>query len=173
MKKFLLIFLTPLIFLSCGEKEKVEIVQEGQIAENVYMYEAYKGDLKWILKSEKSIMQENVAILTEPLVKFYENKEISSTFRAIEGHFYFDKSLIVLKNNVRIRSFTDNTKVRTSILNYSLKDEFIWTDEDVYITRGESTVKGTSLKATADLSEVEIENQESYVPKSLEKEFDK
>ncbi|MBT3955366.1 MAG: LPS export ABC transporter periplasmic protein LptC [Elusimicrobiaceae bacterium] len=171
MKKLFLIPLISFALLSCGEKEKIQAVKEGQIAEDVYMYEAYKGDLKWILESEQSIMQENVAYLTNPIVKFYENKEVSSTFRAVEGEFYFAKNLIVLKNNVRIHSFKDNTKVRTTILNYNLEDEFIWTDENVYITRGDGNIKGTSLKAKADLSEIEIENQESYVPKSAEQDF--
>ncbi|MCL2888073.1 MAG: LPS export ABC transporter periplasmic protein LptC [Elusimicrobia bacterium] len=165
-----LIFLLPFFLLACGGPSAPEGDEEPgvQTAESAVIYEAQSGQHTWILnvKTAKFYEDKDTAFLTEPQLQFRDGDKNMSSISGDTGTASLKDGTIVLEGNVYGKSVTQNAELKTTILNYDIKNKKIWTDETVYVKRGGVVVRAKGLRANGDLSEVEFKGQTTTIPQN-------
>jgi len=168
MKK--LIFLLPVFLLACGGPSAPEGDEEPgvQTAESAVIYEAQGGQHTWILnvKTAKFYEGKDTAFLTEPQLQFRDGGKNMSVISGDAGTASMTDGSIVLTGNVVGKSPAQNAELRTSVLNYDIKNKKIWTDETVFVKRNGVTVRAKGLRANGDFSEIEFKGQTTTIPQN-------
>jgi len=98
-----------------------------------------------------------------PVMHFYEAGRVSSIIKAKSGQFEPSKKSAILSANVSVDAKKDGMLLKTEKLYYSSEKGKIWTDEKVTLFRGKTVIKGKGFTANPDLSEIEIEHQETKI----------
>ncbi|MDR0291445.1 MAG: LPS export ABC transporter periplasmic protein LptC [Elusimicrobium sp.] len=172
MKK--LILLTVVFLSACGGPSAPEGDEESgvQTAETAVIYEAQGGLHTWILnvKTAKFYEGDETAFLTEPQLQFRDGTKNMSSITADAGTASMKDNSIVLQGNVYGKSAARNAELKTTVLNYDIKNKKIWTDETVYVRRNGVTVRAKGLRANGDFSEIEFKGQTTTIPEN-EKDF--
>ncbi len=170
MKHFYL-FCTIALLCSCGGKNKSPDAPKGpsQQAYGVIISESQMGTSEWLLTTKQAEFfdEEQYVELVKPSLLFNKQGKQDSTVKADEGVYDMLKSLITLKGNVVGVSINEGATIKAKQAYYDVTRKVIWTDSDVSVTRGGVTVKGKGVKASSDLSEIEIIKQETRLPAEL------
>jgi LPS export ABC transporter protein LptC len=120
-------------------------------------------DRKWVLDSELARMDEKKGItyFTAPHIKFYTAGAVSSVITSRSGFMQMRKKAAELTGDVHVNSQTDGMLLLTTRLYYSSARGKIWTEEPVTIYKEKTIITGKGFTANPDLSEIEIEHQET------------
>ena len=131
-----------------------------QTIENFVVTETKDGKIKTVLNSDIAVIKEseNVAFLTKPVVKFYDDGKYSATLTARTGQISLDT------NNVRTIGectvVTANGEVlETKDVNYDHIKERVSSDSDIKITKGKDVIYGKGFESDTKLNNIIIKNQ--------------
>lgn len=162
---------TLVLLCACGGKKDTTDVAQGpsQQAYGVIISQSEMGTSEWLLttKQAKFFDDEQYVDLVKPSLIFNKKGQQDSTVKADEGVYDMLKSLITLNGNVVGVSLNEGATIKAKKAYYDVTRKIIWTDTDVSVTRGGVTVKGKGVKASSDLSEIEIIKQETRLPAEL------
>lgn len=100
-------------------------------------------------------------VFSSPVMQFYDANKVSSVIKARSGLLEPSKKSAVLSIDVSVDAKKDGMLLKTEKLYYSSAKGKIWTDEKVTLFRGKTVIKGRGFTANPDLSEIEIEHQET------------
>ncbi|GHT54722.1 hypothetical protein AGMMS50233_03440 [Endomicrobiia bacterium] len=167
---YTLITLTASLFFGC--KSEKTVVEETpsvskQTIKKVFVTQTEKGKIKFTVESESVVINEseNIAYLKLPVVKFYDDK----------GKLTL--SFVMKKAEVNILTYdingigectidsVNNGNIQTSDLFYNAKEELLYGDHDVTITRPGETVSGKSFKYDVKLDKMIIKDQRTAIEK--------
>ena len=120
---------------------------------------------KWRLDAPTASMEdfEGRMVFSSPVMYFYDENKISSVIKAQAGLLEPSKKSAVLSKNVSVDAKKDGMLLKTERLYYSSAKGKIWTNEKVTLFRGKTVIKGRGFTANPDLSEIEIEHQETKI----------
>lgn len=169
--KFEPVFLLAVILCIPGCSDYGEVPGKSpkltQTVTGLYMFEAQKGETRWILEAKKADIFENnsKADLTEPVIYFKEKGKTVSKLEAETGLLDLDTKNVELTRKVKVKSLKENIFLTTDKLNYSFDENKFFTDSYVKIKQSDAIVEGRGLKADSDLSEIVIYNQKTKLPK--------
>lgn len=161
MKKFL-----PLLFLSlagCSDAGVREAAPGVSLLKNFSMAEAASGALTWRLDADIGRLDEKKGLITfsAPRIKFYDRDKVSSEITARTGLLRMQEKSADLSDEVEVDAKKDGMRLRTTELYYSSARAKIWTEEPVTIYKGRTVISGRGFIANPDLSEIEIQHQET------------
>lgn len=161
MKKLALLLL-PLL-AACGETASHESLPGVSLLENFSMAEASQGASRWRLDADRARLDEKKGVITfsSPRLKFYDADKVSSEITSKTGSLKMQEKAATLNDEVEIRSLRDGMRLSTTKLYYSSARGKIWTEEPVTIHKGRTVIKGRGFTANPDLSEIEIQHQET------------
>ncbi|GHT09141.1 hypothetical protein AGMMS49532_06220 [Endomicrobiia bacterium] len=159
----IILFLSVFRFFICSAK-KTAIEETLPIAEQIIeeftITETHEGKLGMILKAESAIVNEseNIAHLKLPVIKFYDKGSYISTFVAESADINMDTYDIKGNGKCTVNS-ANNEYLQTESLIYNAKEELIYSNNNVKITRPSGTVCGTSFRSDTKLDKIVIKNQ--------------
>lgn len=161
MKK-LLPLLLPLL-AACGGDEAREALPGVSLLENFSMSEADRAGSRWRLDADKGRLDEKKGVITftSPRIKFYAAGKVSSEIAARTGSLKMTEKSAVLNDEVTVDSPKDGMRLVTDQLYYSSARAKIWTEDPVTIYKGRTVITGRGFTANPDLSEIEIQHQET------------
>ncbi|OGR75479.1 MAG: LPS export ABC transporter periplasmic protein LptC [Elusimicrobia bacterium GWC2_64_44] len=162
MKKLALILL-PLL-AACGGTDAREATLPGvSLLENFSMSEADRLGSRWRLDADKGRLDEKKGVITftSPRIRFYDAGKVSSEVTSRAGSLKMTEKSAVLSDEVVVTAVRDGMKLATTKLYYSSARAKIWTEEPVTIYKGRTVIKGRGFTANPDLSEIEIQRQET------------
>ena len=159
----LLPILLLLAFCACSGEESPGIQRGVSVFTGFSVSGTDAHAAKWRLDTPKATMEDldSRMFFVEPVMRFYENGAITTVIKAQAGQFEPARKSAVLSTNVEVDAKKDGMLLRTDKLYYSPKKGKIWTDEKVTLLRGKTVVTGKGFTANPDLSEIEIEHQET------------
>lgn len=148
---------------ACSGKEAREASPGISIIRGLSVSETDAACRKWALDSETARMDEKKGLIyfTSPHIKFYDNDAVSSEVTSKNGFLQMKEKAAELTGDVRVNSRTDGMRLETTRLFYSSARAKIWTEEPVTIYKERTVIKGRGFTANPDLSEIEIEHQET------------
>lgn len=156
-----LILLCVFLFSSCmrdfNYNRKSATVQT---IENFVITETQNGKIKTVLNSNIAIIKESeqVAFLTEPVVKFYDNGKYSATLTAKTGQISLDTNNVKALGECKV--VTANGEVlETKDANYDHVKEKVYSDSDIKITKGKDVIYGKGFESDTKLNNIVIKNQ--------------
>ncbi|MBI4350015.1 MAG: LPS export ABC transporter periplasmic protein LptC [Elusimicrobia bacterium] len=161
MKKLLPLFLLSLA--ACSEAGPREAEPGVSLLRNFSMAEASAGAFAWRLDADTGRLDEKrgVIIFSAPRVKFFEKDAVSSEITSRSGLLRMREKSAELAEEVEVDAKKDGMRLRTAKLYYSSARAKIWTEEPVTIYKGRTVIKGRGFTANPDLSEIEIQHQET------------
>lgn len=161
MKKSALLLLLPLA--ACGGTDAREALPGVSLLENFTMSEADGAGSRWRLDAEKGRLDEKKGVITftSPRIKFYDGDRVASEITSRTGSLKMTEKSAVLSDEVVVDSVKDGMKLATTKLYYSSARAKIWTEEPVTIHKGRTVITGRGFTANPDLSEIEIQRQET------------
>ncbi len=161
MKKLLPLFL--LLLSACADKAPREAAPGVSVLRNFSMAEAAAGALSWRLDADTGRLDEKrgVIIFSAPRVKFYDLDKVSSEITSRSGLLRMQEKSAELTDQVEVDAKKDGMRLTTAKLYYSSARAKIWTEEPVTIYKGRTVIKGRGFTANPDLSEIEIQHQET------------
>jgi LPS export ABC transporter protein LptC len=165
-------FALLLCLAACGGAgPAAEGAPPAQHAEDVIISESQMGEGKWLLTAKDADFHQadkgSYVAMRGPHIIFKTGGEAESSLTAREGHYDFDKNLIMLSGAVRGANAREGAELETEILFYDTQTLLIWTDAPVSLKRGGVAIKGGGLKASRDLSEIEIFKQKTSLPQNI------
>ena len=131
-----------------------------QTIENFVITETQNGKIKTVLNSNIAIIKESeqVAFLTEPVVKFYDNGKYSATLTAKTGQISLDTNNVKALGECKV--ITANGEVlETKDVNYDHIKEKVYSDSDIKITKGKDVIYGKGFESDTKLNNIVIKNQ--------------
>lgn len=161
MKKLALLLL-PLLG-ACAETAPHESLPGVSLLENFSMAETAQGASRWRLDADRGRLDEKKGVITfsSPRLKFYDADKVSSEITSKTGSLKMQEKAATLNEEVEIRSMRDGMRLSTTRLYYSSARGKIWTEEPVTIYKGRTVINGRGFTANPDLSEIEIQHQET------------
>ena len=158
--------LFPLLFLAfaaCARTDSRETAPGVSLLKNFSMAETVSGASHWRLDAETGRLDEKKGVITftAPRVKFYDRDMVSSEITARSGFLEMREKTAELTDEVEVDAKKDGMRLQTSKLYYSSARAKLWTEEPVTIHKGRTVIKGRGFTANPDLSEIEIQNQET------------
>ncbi len=123
------------------------------------------GQSRWRLESPAADMDEKAGLIrfTSPRVRFYDGDRLSSEISSRSGTLQMKSKEAVLTDDVAVNSVRDGMRLTTSRLFYSSARGKVWTDDPVTILKGRTVITGRGFTANPDLSQIQIEHQETRV----------
>ena len=157
--------LLPLLLAAACRKAPIAAQEPHQALSELSMSQTYRGRPSWDLTAATAVLKEseNVAVLAEPRMAFYEDGKLASRLTSLTGLVHTDTQDVRLSSSVVATSLADRTVLRTEELNYSSKRKKLLTDKDVLVKRPGGTLRGRGLEANPDLSEIRIFHQKSLI----------
>ena len=118
---------------------------------------------RWRLDSVNARMDEKRGLINFelPRVKFYDDDQVSSEITSRTGFLQMREKEAQLNDDVVVNARKDGMVLKTTKLFYSSARGKIWTEEPVTIYKERTVIKGRGFTANPDLSEIEIEHQET------------
>lgn len=163
------IAMVGLIFISCSKPEHEAGRSAGpdQILEGFEVNHTINGVLVWSLYSEHTNVfeEKKLAYADNPVIKFYEEGNLSSTMKSDKGVLHIDSSDIEAWDNVVIVSQKEASRLETERAYYKAEVDKIFSDEKVVFYREDSITTGTGMESNADLSSMIIKNQKVEILK--------
>lgn len=165
MRKILPLFL--LLAAGCGGGAAGTALPGVSLLERFTMAETSPDGARWSLEAAKGRMDEKNAVMTftSPRLKFYEAGKVSSAITSRTGSLKMQERSAVLSDEVEVDSRRDGMRLATSRLYYSSARGKIWTEEPLTIYKGKTVIQGRGFTANPDLSEIEIQHQETRLAK--------
>jgi LPS export ABC transporter protein LptC len=161
LKRFPLLLL-PLL-AACGAADTREALPGVSLLENFSMSEADPAGPRWRLDAKKGRLDEKNGLITftSPRIRFYDAGKVSSEINSRAGSLKMTEKSAVLSDEVVIKAIKDDMRLATTKLYYSSARGKIWTEEPVTIYKGRTIITGRGFTANPDLSEIEIQRQET------------
>jgi len=158
--------LLPLLLLAsaaCSGADSREAAPGISLLKNFSMAEAAAGASNWRLEAETGRLDEKKGVITfsAPRIKFYDRDRVSSEITSRTGSLRMQEKSAELTDEVEVNAKKDGMRLLTTKLYYSSARAKIWTEEPVTIYKGRTVIKGRGFIANPDLSEIEIQNQET------------
>lgn len=155
--------LLALFAAACGGGTAGTSLPGVSLMENFTMAETSPAGTRWSLNADKGRMDEKNGMMTftTPRVRFFEDGKIASTIAARTGSLKMKERSAVLNDSVEVDSERDGMRLTTAKLYYSSARGKIWTDEPLTIYKGKTVINGRGFTANPDLSEIEIQHQET------------
>ena len=161
MKRSFLFFLLGLA--ACSDNGSREAAPGISLLKDFSIAEAEEGTARWRLDSQTARMDEKAGMIyfDSPRVKFYDNDKVSSEITSLTGSLKMHKKAAELTDKVLVNAKKDGMILKTTKLFYSSARGKIWTEEPVTIYKGRTIITGRGFTANPDLSEIQIEHQET------------
>ena len=158
--------LAPLFLLAlaaCSGEQAREAAPGLSLLKDFSISETDKNLSSWRLDSVTAVMDEKRGVIhfTLPLIKFYDNDLVSSNITSKTGFLQMREKAAELTGDVVVNAKKDGMILKTTKLFYSSARGKIWTEEPVTIYKEMTVIKGRGFIANPDLSEIEIEHQET------------
>ena len=117
----------------------------------------------WRLDAESAVLLEKEGLMRfiAPRIKFYDGDTVSSQIVSKFGFMRTREKFAELNGDVVVNSMKDGMRLKTTKLYYSSARGKIWTEEPVTIYKERTVTKGRGFTANPDLSQIEIEHQET------------
>ncbi len=153
----LCVFLFPSCMRDFDYNNKLATIQT---IENFVITETKAGKIKTILNSNIAIIKEseNVAFLTEPVVKFYDNGKYSATLTAKTGQISLDTNNVKAIGECKVLTASGEV-LETKDVSYDHVKEKVYSDSDIKITRGKDVIYGKGFESDTKLNNIIIKNQ--------------
>jgi len=150
-------------FAACSQNATREAAPGVSLIRGLSVSETDGPDRKWVLDSETARMDEKKGFtyFTFPRIKFYDAGAVSSVITSRNGFLQMKEKAAELTGDVRVNSQKDGMLLETTRMFYSSARGKIWTEEPVTIYKQRTVIKGRGFTANPDLSEIEIEHQET------------
>lgn len=127
----------------------------------------------WTLDAKTARLEESETRIyfEAPRLRFFEKERATSELGADTGFLDLAKKDAELVRNVVVVSWAERMTLKTEKLFFSSAKNKIWTDEDVTVLRGKNVMHGRGFTANPDLTEIEINRQETKVnqPSDIQK----
>lgn len=155
------ILLCMLVFPSCmrdfNYSKKAATVQT---IENFVITETQNGKIKTVLQSDMAVIKESeqVAFLTQPVVKFYDNGKYSATLTAKTGQINLDTNNVKALGECTVSTATGEV-LETKDVDYDHIKEKIYSDSDIKITKDKDVIYGKGFESDTKLKNIVIKNQ--------------
>ena len=158
-------FLLLLMFAACSGGGPAETAHGVSLFSGFSVSGTDANSLKWRLDTPAASMADLESRMTfsMPVMHFYSEGRVSSVIKARSGLFEPLKRSAELSANVSVDAKKDGMLLKTEKLYYSSEKGKIWTDEKVTLFRGKTVTNGKGFTANPDLSEIEIEHQETKI----------
>jgi LPS export ABC transporter protein LptC len=158
--------LAPLLLLAlaaCSDPDLRETAPGVSLLKNLSIAEVAAGASNWRLDADTGRLDEKrgVIIFSAPRIKIYDKDSVSSVITSRTGSLQMQEKSAVLTDNVEVDAKKDGMLLKTTKLYYSSSRAKIWTGEPVTIYKGRTVIKVRGFTANPDLSEIEIEHQET------------
>lgn len=129
------------------------------------MAESASGSQRWALDSALGRLDEKKGVIAfeAPRIKFFDKGRVSSEISALRGTLQMKEKAAELTDEVVVNARRDGMKLKTTKLYYSSARGKIWTEEAVTILKGRTVITGRGFTANPDLSEIEIQRQETRI----------
>jgi len=165
LKKSPLPLFILLAFAACSGGGPAETARGVSLFSGLSVSGTDSNSPKWRLDTPAASMEdrEGRMIFSLPVMHFYADGRVSSIIKAQSGQFELSKKSAVLSANVSVDAKKEGMLLKTEKLYYSSEKGKIWTDEKVTLFRGKTVIKGKGFTANPDLSEIEIEHQETKI----------
>ncbi len=96
-------------------------------------------------------------------MQFFKEGKLASRVSSRTGRVSLDTHDVVLSSSVVLTSAADQSVLKTDLLNYSSKENKLWTESDVELRKPAGVMRGRGMRASPDLSDVQIFHQESHL----------
>lgn len=148
---------------ACSPEQAREAAPGVSLLKDFSISETDVSQSRWRLDSESARMDEKRGLIrfSLPRVKFYDNDRVSSEITSRTGFLQMHEKAAQLNDDVVVNARKDGMILKTSKLFYSSARGKIWTEEPVTIYKQRTVIKGRGFTANPDLSEIEIEHQET------------
>lgn len=159
--------LLPLSLLAalaaCAGGESGGAAAGVSLLENFSMAESAAGAQRWTLDSALGRLDEKKGVIAfeSPKIRFFDKGQVASEISALKGTLQMREKAAELTDEVVVNARRDGMKLKTTKLYYSSARGKIWTEEPVTILKGRTVIKGRGFTANPDLSEIEIQRQET------------
>jgi LPS export ABC transporter protein LptC len=165
LKKPALFFLLALA--ACSNQASREAAPGVSLLKDFSMSEAAAGASSWRLNAVTGRLDEKKGVITfsAPHIKFYDRDRVSSEITARSGSLKMQEKYAELSEEVVVNAKKDGMLLKTTKLYYSSARAKIWTEEPVTIYKGRTVITGKGFIANPDLSEIEIQRQETRLAK--------
>ena len=162
MKK-LAVLITLAALAACSRDRAREAAPGVSMLEGFTMAETAAGASRWRLEAASGRLDEKKGRIdfASPRIKFYTDDKVSSEVTSSSGTLLMQSKDAELDGSVEVTSASDGMRLLTSRLFYASAKGKIWTDAPVTILRGRTVIKGRGFTANPDLSEIEIQHQET------------
>ncbi len=150
---------------ACSREGAREAAPGVSLLKDFSIAETDAGQSRWRLESPVANMDEKAGVIrfVSPRVRFYDDDKLSSEISSRAGTLQMKSKEAVLTDDVAVNSVRDGMKLSTTRLFYSSAKGKIWTDDPVTILKGRTVIKGRGFTANPDLSQIQIEHQETRV----------
>ncbi|MCM2267701.1 MAG: LPS export ABC transporter periplasmic protein LptC [Elusimicrobiales bacterium] len=158
-------FLLPALLAGCSGADSREAAPGVSLLKDFSIAETAGGLSSWRLDSRSARMDEKAGLIRfdSPRIKFYDADKPSSEITSRAGLLRMQEKAAELTDEVRVNSMRDGMQLHTTRLFYSSARGKIWTDEAVTIYKGRTVITGRGFTANPDLSQIQIEHQETRV----------
>ena len=148
---------------ACSGKEQGVAAPGVSLVKNFSVAESDAVSSHWRLDAESAVLldKEGLMRFIAPRIKFYDGDSISSEITSKFGIMRTKVKAAELTGNVEVNSRKDGMRLKTTKLFYSSARGKIWTEEPVTIYKDRTVIKGRGFTANPDMSEIEIEHQET------------
>lgn len=161
--KAALLALAAACLAGCSGGSQGEAAAGVSLLKGFSIAETGAGQSRWRLDSETARMDERAGLMmfSSPRIKFYDADKPSSEITSRSGLLRMKERAAELTDQVRVNSLRDGMRLETTRLFYSSAKGKIWTEEPVTIYKGRTVIKGRGFTANPDLSQIQIEHQET------------
>jgi len=148
---------------ACSGKEQGIAAPGVSLVKNFSIAESDAVSSHWRLDAESAVLldKEGLMRFIAPRIKFYEVDAVSSEITSRFGLMRTREKAAELTGSVTVNSRKDGMRLTTTKLYYSAARGKIWTEEPVTIYKDRTVIKGRGFTANPDMSEIEIEHQET------------
>ncbi len=147
----------------CSAGEHREAAPGVSLLKKFSIAESDSSSLRWRLDSAGGRLDEKKSVISFdfPKIQFYDLGKVTSEITSRTGVLQMREKAAELTDDVQVDSKKDGMRLKTTKLYYSSARGKIWTEEAVTIYRGHTVIKGRGFVANPDLSEIEIQHQET------------
>ncbi|MFN0150203.1 MAG: LPS export ABC transporter periplasmic protein LptC [bacterium] len=141
--------------------DEIVVAQPDQVSRGFALTQTDRGRLQWELRAVSGEIYEggDLIDLTDLAVDFYDSTATKEgTLSGRRGKVHRKENVMEVEGNVVLVS-ADGSKLTTSRLVWSNKDNRITTDAYVEIERKRSKLSGYGLVATPDLTTAEVQRE--------------
>lgn len=148
---------------ACSGKEQGVAAPGVSLVKNFSVAESDAVSSHWRLDAESAVLldKEGLMRFIAPHIKFYDGDAVSSEITSKFGLMRTREKAAELTGDVAVNSRKDGMRLMTTKLYYSSARGKIWTEEPVTIYKDRTVIKGRGFTANPDMSEIEIEHQET------------